>query len=261
MEKDLIETNRQFVLAQQFGKIGHFDWDIVENEIKWSREMYRIFDIKTMAHNPTLYNILSRVHEDDKTRVEKEIEHSFDSGTYNLEYRLKMDNGQVKHVQAHGKVEYGDTDTPTRMIGTVQDITELVQAQQEADFFNHRMEALMNSSLIGVYLYDVVKGNNSYINDTYTRITGYTLEQLNQFGEDEFMQLFHPEDQEKIADHMENVSQSRDGEVFQIQYRFLHVKGHWIRLQSCDAVFRFDPAGKAIEFMGSIVEVADSGDS
>ena len=64
---------------------------------------------------------------------------------------------------------------------------------------------IINSATTGIYIYDLTLQANTFINDYYTQILGYSIEEINSFGKD-FVSLFHPDDLEHIGQHMEKVA-------------------------------------------------------
>ena len=86
-------------------------------------------------------------------------------------------------------------------------------------------------------------------------MTGYTLEDLNAMSEEEFLGLFHPNDQLLISNHMQEVVSSRLGEVSEIEYRFRRKNGEWMWCLSRDALFEVDEEGKATQFMGTFIDI------
>jgi two-component system, chemotaxis family, CheB/CheR fusion protein len=54
------------------------------------------------------------------------------------------------------------------------------------------IERILDLSVNGIYIYDLIKGANIYINQQYTELTGYTLDDINAMSEQEFFSLFHP---------------------------------------------------------------------
>ena len=67
-------------------KFANWEMDIVNNTMKWSEEMYRIFGFLPNSFNPTLSTYYDYVHIEDKPKVEqffdllyrpKELQESF----------------------------------------------------------------------------------------------------------------------------------------------------------------------------------------
>ena len=129
----------------------------------------------------------------------------------------------------------------------------------QKSFEEHINEAfkdkILNRSVNGIYVYDLIRGTNIYINQQYTHLTGYTLDGINSMTNEEFFALFHPDDQAAIAEHMEEVLRSEPEEVIEIEYRFQKSNGEWMWCYSKDAIFFRDDEGSPTQFMGSFVDI------
>ncbi|MFP3912158.1 MAG: MASE3 domain-containing protein [Desulfobacteraceae bacterium] len=125
--------------------------------------------------------------------------------------------------------------------------------QQNEAFLN----SVVMSSLSGLYIYDIDKKMNTFINPQYTSSTGYTLDDIHAMGKAGFFSLFHPRDQAKIAAHWDQMKKASDGEVHEIEYRFQTAAGDWIWCISRDAVFRRDKDGFPYQFLGSFLDITE----
>ncbi|MCG8568736.1 MAG: PAS domain-containing protein, partial [Spirochaetes bacterium] len=119
---------------------------------------------------------------------------------------------------------------------------------------------ILNSSLNGMYIYDFEKQNNIYINTQYTKILGYSLEDLNSMSEDHILNLFHPDDIQSIFQHMEQLKTADDNEVFEIEYRFKKANGEWCWCCSRDSVFLRNKEGEVKQFIGTFLDMTERKD-
>ncbi len=109
----------------------------------------------------------------------------------------------------------------------------------------------------GIYIYDVQQGNNVYINKQYTELTGYTLEDIKSFTPERFFELFHPDDQQIVAEHMAKVTSSPAGTTFPLEYRFKKANGDWMWCMSHDLMLDAESGGEPNQFMGSFIDITD----
>ncbi len=108
--------------AQRLSHTGSFGWDISSGEIFWSEETFRIFGYDP-ATKPSIRMVLQRVHPDDIEIVQRAIDRaSREREAFDIEHRLLMPDGSVKHlhVVAHAVAE--EPDRP-QFVGAVMDIT------------------------------------------------------------------------------------------------------------------------------------------
>ena len=113
--------------AQSVSQTGSFGWNVATGEIYWSNEAYKIFEFDQAA-TPTFDQIFQRVHPDDRLFVG----HTLDESTnrkmgFDVEYRLLMPDGRVKHVHASGQAA---STGALEIVGAVRDITERTRAEE-----------------------------------------------------------------------------------------------------------------------------------
>ncbi len=109
--------------AQRLSSTGSFSWRVTTDELTWSEQLYRIYELDpTMPVSIDL--IATRVHADDIAAFYEMISGARE-GARNVEYehRLEMPDHAVKYVSmvAHGTQ---DQDGRLEYIGAVQDVTQ-----------------------------------------------------------------------------------------------------------------------------------------
>jgi PAS domain S-box-containing protein len=121
-EEELRRSEAFLAEAQHLSRVGSFSWRVATDEIMWSEQLYRIFEIDRDVR-VTLDVIGTRVHSDDVSLFQNQIERSRRDGSdVQLEIRLRMPGGAVKyvHVVAHSRADGGQLE----YIGAVQDVTQ-----------------------------------------------------------------------------------------------------------------------------------------
>ena len=120
--------------GQHLGQIGSYSWRVATDEITWSAQLYRIYELE-IGVPVTLELIRSRVHPEDVTLIEKmRMVNQAREGVRDFEwqYRLLMPDHSIKymHAVAHaardpgGQLEY---------IASVQDVTARRLAEEARD--------------------------------------------------------------------------------------------------------------------------------
>ena len=116
--------------GQRLSLTGTFSWGVATDEIKWSDQLYRIFEFEPHL-TVTLELIRTRVHPEDLMLLNEMIERVRSAARdFQYEYRLLMPDGSVKymHLIAHG---IRDLEGRLEYIGAVQDVTQR-QISEEA---------------------------------------------------------------------------------------------------------------------------------
>ena len=128
-ESELQRSEAFFLEAQRLSCTGSFSWCLVNDEITWSEQLYRIFEFDRGVPL-TLALIGSRVHPEDQASFREMIERARrDGADIENEYRLLMPDHSIKHLHtvAHGT---RDEDGWSEYIGAVQDVTRRRLAEE-----------------------------------------------------------------------------------------------------------------------------------
>jgi PAS domain S-box-containing protein len=116
---------------------------------------------------------------------------------------------------------------------------------------------ILEFSYCGVYVFDVRKGKNIFLNQEYSRLTGYAIEDFDNLSQEGFLNLFHPDDQKKTTNHITKVLKSNHEEFHIIEYRFKKADGTWMWCRSRDSIFDTDEDGKTTQFLGSFIDITN----
>jgi len=124
-ETELRRSRELFEEAESVAHIGSWEWDLETDELKWSRELYRLFGVAPGAFRPSYASSLERIHPEDCAFVDEVCQRSARNGTdYAYDARLVRPDGKVRFMHARGhSVRDGDGQV-VRMLGIAQDITE-----------------------------------------------------------------------------------------------------------------------------------------
>ena len=125
---DKVRTSeQQLAEAQSIARIGSWEWDVVNDVVTWSDELYRIYELQPQELEPTYEGFLGHVHPDDRPLVEAAVRSAFtDNETFEFEARIIKTTGQEGWIRGRGRVSRDESGVPVRMGGTAQEITEAV---------------------------------------------------------------------------------------------------------------------------------------
>jgi diguanylate cyclase (GGDEF)-like protein/PAS domain S-box-containing protein len=185
IERTLIEQNlleakgeleRQQALlneAQRLGQLGSWELDIPGGKLRWSDEIYRLFELDPAHFSPSYENFLNAIHPDDRDRVNAAYTASLQTRQpYDVVHRLRMPDGRVKWVREHCSSDFDAAGKPLRSVGAVQDITEQKLAEDSL-----RVAAAAFETHEGIMITDA-QANIVRVNSAFTQITGFTQEEV-----------------------------------------------------------------------------------
>jgi PAS domain S-box-containing protein len=149
-EAALRESQSHLEEAHRLAHIGIWNWDAATDTVTWSKELYEIAGLDpglpapTYAEHPKVYTPVSF------TRLSEAVEEALQKGKiYQLELEMVRPDGTHRWVNAFGGPKYGEDGKVFGLHGTVQDITESKQAEQELikreAFLNNIIEQTPNA--------------------------------------------------------------------------------------------------------------------
>ncbi|MEN8177666.1 MAG: PAS domain S-box protein [Pseudomonadota bacterium] len=166
-------TEHKLAEAQRVAHVGNWELDLLSNELWWSDEVFRIFEIDRELFSGTYKGFLDTVHPEDRGEVNRVYSESVQNRTpYDIIHRLLMSDGRIKHVHQRCETYYDETGNALRSIGTVQDITDYHRAQEALRENEQRLTLLLNTLPHGVEENNT-EGVITYSNLAHHRILGW----------------------------------------------------------------------------------------
>ncbi len=170
VEENLLKLNE----ANQIAKLGYFVFEFQTNRLTCSDEIYKIFEVEKEKVLGSYAALINLVHQEDKNNLISFYNNLTNiKESLNFEFRLKMNNGKIKFLKSK-TVPYFDQDgKPIRILGTIQDITELKELNNKII----KLSKVVEQSPASVVITDL-DGNIEYVNKKFTEITGYSAEEV-----------------------------------------------------------------------------------
>ncbi len=127
--------------AQRLAHVGSWVWDIQTSHVEWSEEVYRIFGLDPETFQPQIDSVMSRFHPDDRELYKELISQAIaNREQYTFEVRILLPDGSTRFTISTSEGHYDDGGNLTQISGTVQDITERKQAEEEIRKLNEQLE-------------------------------------------------------------------------------------------------------------------------
>jgi signal transduction histidine kinase len=124
-QRDAALRSREVLLleAQRLSSTGSFSWYVANDEITWSEQLYRIFELDQGV--PVTFALIgSRVHPEDLASMHDMLERARRAGAdIEHEFRLLMPDHSLKYVRMVARA-VRDQDGWFEYIGAIQDVTQ-----------------------------------------------------------------------------------------------------------------------------------------
>lgn len=136
-EKELFATalekmRERLKQSQTLANVGTWDWDISNGILVWTDQVYHIFGLEPQQFPASYEGFLSFIHPDDRQAVTDAVNDSIEENApYYIKHRIIQPSGEIKHVIEKGQVIRDENNQPTRMIGTILDITQLNENEEK----------------------------------------------------------------------------------------------------------------------------------
>lgn len=120
-------------LAQLGGNVGVWDWSSDTDESYWSETMWTLYDlVPTPDGKPTRDLWLTRVHPDDRARIQAEVDKAVAAGDteYRGEYRIVRSDGCERWLQSVARIVRDPAGGVFRLYGSNVDITDRVRTEE-----------------------------------------------------------------------------------------------------------------------------------
>jgi PAS domain S-box-containing protein len=149
IEMELRQSREHLARAQRVAGIGSAELDFVTGAIHWSDETYRIFGIAPGSIGLDIETVTSLIDPDDRERW-RAAYHAAPIGIVPTagEFRLIRPDGATRIISRELETILDESGVPSRLIGTIKDITDLRQAERQRDELQrelvqaHRLEAI-----------------------------------------------------------------------------------------------------------------------
>ncbi|MGM0553179.1 MAG: PAS domain S-box protein [Pseudomonadota bacterium] len=167
-EQALRRREQELAEAQRTAHVGSWVSDFVRQEIRWSDEVFRIFGLAPAEWGGNHEAFMQSVHPDDRARVQAAVDAALAGMPFDIVHRVRRPDGSERVVREHGSVEFDEHGEVTRMLGTVQDITEQYHLEQE-----QRLLAATFDISQAIFITDV-SGTIRRVNATFAQVTGFS---------------------------------------------------------------------------------------
>ncbi|HMU23828.1 MAG TPA: PAS domain S-box protein [Ferruginibacter sp.] len=177
-EKALQKSNERFTLVARATNDAVWDWDFSTGKI-WGNDSYcEIFDLKD-TNEYSFEKFLEHLHPGDKDLMMNRFRDTLKqrNSLITEEYRLKTAKGQWLTFYNRAYILYNSDGKGYRMLGAMQDITELRKSARQLTFEKELSDSIINS-LPGIFYLMDNKGSIFRWNNNLVKVTGYSAEEI-----------------------------------------------------------------------------------
>lgn len=126
------ESEKLLIDAQHIARLGSWEWDVQNNTVSWSDELYEIYERKPGSIELNYESFLTVNHPDDVEYTKSIIGKAYtDKEPFDYFHRIMTPENRVKTVKSTGEVFTDADGNITRMFGTCLDVTEIKETEEK----------------------------------------------------------------------------------------------------------------------------------
>lgn len=218
--EDLKKEQLKLSEAQKLAHVGSWEWDIKENNVAWSEEMYAIYELNQKDVIVSNEKINEMIHVADKANLTSNIREAIQSQEpFSFYYRIVTANKTIKTIHTRGKVVVDKSGKTIKIVGTDQDVTEQIKKIEL-----EKLVLAATQSYNSVIIFDKNQ-QVEWVNEGFTRLTGYALKDIkdkpigilrgnDSKGVSQQIEIFESILREKKPITYENINYTKQGKTY-----------------------------------------------
>jgi PAS domain S-box-containing protein len=131
-EESLRASETYLAEAQRLSHTGSWAWSPDQDIRYWSEECYRVLSFDPKDGLPRFEEFVQRIHPDDQPGFRELIQTAIrEKGEWKADYRIVYPDGPVRDIHVVGHPVLSTSGHLVEFVGTVIDVTEIKQAEEE----------------------------------------------------------------------------------------------------------------------------------
>ncbi|MGE6754670.1 EAL domain-containing protein [Rossellomorea sp. NPDC071047] len=257
-ENSIQNVQRSLNEAQEIANIGSWEYNLLEDEGFWSKQLFRIFGMdEETSSAPSFEEYLKLLHPEDVEECVGAMTNTIENGkNFSHFSRIFRMDGEQRVVQITGKPVFGRNKKVERIIGTFYDVTNLFEVKEKLADKEKQIETIYNNLEEVIWSIDVESKKVLFCSKGFEEIYGYSLEfVLSNKGLWE--SLLYPEDRNKVIKAIQGLFV---GKKAFIKHRFVHSSGE-VRWADTKCFPVLNDEGKLIRIDGIMWDITEEKDS
>ena len=131
-EEELKRSEEMLNMAQEIAKIGSWEFNFETEDLKWSKELYRIFEADQLPDKELYEFYRNKFHPEDLKKLDEVIKNTIESSKgYQFQHRIIAKDGTVKYILGIGEVITNYEGEVIGLKGSGLDITDIIKAEEK----------------------------------------------------------------------------------------------------------------------------------
>ncbi len=246
-QRALYQSEERYRLALRASQDVVYDWNIAEDNLTWSDAGMTHFGYDPKVFPRRLADWVSILHPGDSERMmatAATIQEPDEHGLLTSRYRILRADGSTAHVLDRSIALPGPDGRPSRMIGTVTDVTNLREEAQ-------RLRAIVDVAADTIYEYDLTR-HTIFYSDGLRSTFGHDWVGVQKVPSP-WASIIHPDDREAVVDDFLAFC-AGDGMRWRAEYRMARADGSYAIVRERSVALRGE-GGNLLRVVGILEDV------
>jgi len=152
VQEELRLSKNSLKLAHEIARLGHWEWEMENDVVRWSDEASAILGLAPHDCRPSVEILFQRVHPEEREAVTEHFSHIPKSGNFDLEFRVLLPDGRIRMLHGRGQLaclvdcryphiiddaDHHGQGEQVIFIGVLQDVTERKALEQKLEVEAH----------------------------------------------------------------------------------------------------------------------------
>lgn len=174
VESVLRASEANLAHAHRIARLITWEWRPADDTLRWGPDANDVLGIAPHKLGDKLSEFLQWVPAEDHDIVRNALHGAAHTpGVFGFEHRLLSPEGHIRLVRGHGELQRDSQQQPARVVGTLQDITQIRRAEERSRQLSSALE--QTADLVMITDRD---GRIEYINPAFESATLYTREEV-----------------------------------------------------------------------------------
>jgi diguanylate cyclase (GGDEF)-like protein/PAS domain S-box-containing protein len=251
ISSEVLLRNADLEMMSTLASIGEWVVDLRNNEIYWSREVRRIHEVDD-DYVPLFSEAVAFYPEQVRETLTKGLETCVATKEpWESELPFITATGKARWVRVFASPVEEDG-TVTKLVGALQDVTDIVEAREELAISGRRLELAAEGASIGLWDWDVAN-DRFWTHPKWWEHLGFEAghEMVSDASADQFI---HADDLPQVLVNRANFLDHRASQLIN-EFRHIDAKGEWRWISSMGRTVAVDAQGRITRVAGVYVDI------
>lgn len=255
--KIIIEKSTEILKqTENISKIGRWEQELSTGKIYWHDTVYQMLGYQPQEFEMTAANLVKILHPDDLERRNAAFKEALEEQKdYKIELRFIAKDKSIINIIVRGVFIYDKRGKPKKMVGTLQDITDIKTAQALAkkaiEDSNERFEYVNKATFDAIWDWDVTN-DTIFWGEGFESIFNHKISDL-ETSSNSWRENIHPDDLQRVTDSFYTIIKSNESNWIE-EYLFKKGNGDYAYVINKGIIIR-DENNRATRIIGAMHDI------